>query len=318
MTIKRMAAALALLTFSALAWAQAYPSKPVRLISTMPPGGGADAVARIIGQALSEQLGHQIVVDTRAGASGMIGTALAAKAVPDGYTMVLGHVAVLAILPASTPKLSYDALKDFQPISLVARSDYVLTVHPSLPGKTMKDIVALAKSNPGKLAYASSGNMSAPHLAGELLSLHANIKMLHVPYKGNGPAALAVMTGETTMLFGSGPSVVPHVTAGKLRAIATTGLKRSMPELPTVNETLPGFEVGQWYGLLVPAGVPKEIVERLNREIAIAVANPKIAQLFVNLGTKPETNSPEDFRTLIQSETRKWMKVLKSGNIRPD
>ena len=281
------------------AWSQAYPSKPIKLISPYPPGGGTDAAARIIAQALGDQMGQQVVVDTRGGASGLIGTELAAKAAPDGYTVVLGNVAPLAILPAATPKLPYDPIKDFSPISLVALSDYVLAVHPSLPAKSVRELLALAKANPGKLTYASSGNLGAPHLAGELMNLLAKVNTVHIPYKGNGPAAIAVMSGESTMMFGTGPSVVPHAHTGKLRILATTGLKRSMPEIPAMNELLPGYDVTQWYGLLLPAGAPREIVERLNKEIARAIANPKIAQLYISLGTQPLSNTPEEFLAFI-------------------
>ncbi len=300
------------------AWAQAYPTKPIRLISPYPPGGGTDATARIIAQSLGDQMGQQIVVDSRGGASGRIGTEIASKAAPDGYTLVLGNVAPLAILPGSGVKLPYDAINDFHPISLIALSDYVLTVHPSLPVRSVKDLLAIAKAKPGELTYASSGNLGAPHLAGELINLLAKVKLLHVPYKGNGPAAVAVLTGEATMMFGSGPSVVPHVNAGKMRALATTGNKRSIPNLPAMNELLPGYEVTQWYGILVPAGVPKGIIDRLNKEIARAIANPKVAGLFVKLGTQPVSNTPEEFSAFIKSETDKWGKVIKAAGIKAD
>ncbi|MDB5809837.1 MAG: tripartite tricarboxylate transporter substrate binding protein [Betaproteobacteria bacterium] len=300
------------------AFAQNYPSKPIKLISPYPPGGGTDAAARIIAQALGDQMGQQVVVDTRGGASGLIGTELAAKSAPDGYTIVLGNVAPLAILPAATPKLPYDPLRDFSPISLVALSDYVLTVHPSLPVKNIKELLALAKANPDKLTYASSGNLGAPHLAGELLNLLGNVKTVHIPYKGNGPAAIAVMSGESTMLFGTGPSVVPHAHTGKLRMLATTGPKRTIEGLPAMNELLPGYDVTQWYGLLLPAGAPKEIVERLNKEIARALATPKIRDLYIALGTQPLANSPEEFATFIRNEKDKWAKVIKTANIKAD
>lgn len=207
------------------AGAQSYPSKPVRLISPYPPGGGTDATARIISQALSDQLGQQVIVDNRAGASGRIGTEIASKSPADGYTLLLGNVAPLAILPAAVAKLPYDSIHDFNPVSLIATSDYVLTMHLSLPARSLKELLALAKAKPGELTYASSGTLGAPHLAGELINLTAGVKILHVPYKGNGPAAIAVMSGESTMMFGSGPSVVPHVKAGRMRALATTGKK---------------------------------------------------------------------------------------------
>lgn len=297
--------------------AQTYPTKPIRLISPYPPGGGTDAAARIIAQALGEQLGQQLIVDTRGGASGMIGTELAARAAPDGYTLVLGNVAPLAILPNATKKLAYDPIKDFTPLSLLATSDYVLTVHPSLPVRNVKELIALARSRPEELTYASSGQLGAPHLAGELINLLAKTKLVHIPYKGNGPAAIAVMTGEATMLFGSGPSVVPHAKTGKLRMLATTGPKRTIPELATVAEVLPGYDVTQWYGLLVPAGVSKDIVDRLSREIGKAIASPKVNQLYVNLGTQPIANTPEQFAAFIKAESTKWARVIKTANIQP-
>ena len=300
------------------AWAQSYPSKPVRLISPYPPGGGTDATARIIAQALGDQMGQQVIVDSRGGASGRIGTELAAKAVADGYTLVLGNVAPLAILPGSGLKLTYDPLKDFQPVSLIATSDYILTVHPSLPARSVKELIALAKSKPDSLTYASSGNMGGPHLAGELINLLAGVSILHVPYKGNGPAAVAILTGESQMMFGSGPSVVPHIDAGKLRALATTGPKRTIRQLPTMAELLPGYEVTQWYGILVPAGTPKEIVTRLHKELASAVGNPKIAQSLVRLGTQPVSTTPDEFFAYIKSETAKYAKVIKAAKINPE
>jgi len=294
--------------------AQAWPTKPVRLISPFPPGGGTDAVARILATALGEQLGQQVIVDSRGGASGSIGVELAAKSPPDGYTIVLGNVIPLAMLPSAT-NVPYVALRDFAPISLTALTDYTLTVHPSLPARNIKELIALAKKRPGELTYASSGNFSGPHLSGELLNLLAKVKLLHIPYKGTGPAALAVMSGETTMMFGTGPSVVPYMKAGKLVGLATTGAKRSNPDLPTFGEFLPGYEVTQWYGLLVPTGTPKEIIERLHKETVRAVSNPKVAQVLTNLGTTPMTNSPEEFRNFIKSEGDKWGKVIKSAKI---
>jgi tripartite-type tricarboxylate transporter receptor subunit TctC len=300
------------------AWCQTYPTKPVRLISPYPPGGGTDATARIIAQALGDQLGQQVIVDSRGGASGRIGTEVAAKAPPDGYTLVLGNVAPLAILPASGVKLPYDAMRDFQPVSLVATSDYILTVHPSLPARSVKELINLARGKPGALTYASSGNLGGPHLAGELINLLGKVNILHVPYKGNGPAAVAILTGEASMMFGSGPSVVPQMDAGKLRALATTGPKRTIPDLPTMAELLPGYEVTQWYGILVPANTPKDIVTRLHKEIVAAIANPRIGSALVKLGTQPVSTTPEEFGKYIQSESAKYAKVIKAAKIQPE
>jgi len=310
--------AAALCFVVAAAGAQSYPAKTVRLISPYPPGGGTDATARIIAQALSDQMGQQVIVDSRGGASGQIGTEVAAKSPADGYTMVLGNVAPLAILPGSGARLPYDATNSFTPISLMALSDYVLTVHPSLPVRTPKDLLTLAKAKPGALTYASSGSLGGPHLAGELINLMGGVKILHVPYKGNGPAAIALLSGESTMMFGSGPSVIPHVNNNKLRAIATTGKKRTIPELPAMTELLPGYEVTQWYGILVPAGTPKDIVDRLNREIARAIANPKIASMLIRLGTQPVSTSTEEFAAFIKSEQVKYARLIREAGIKAD
>jgi tripartite-type tricarboxylate transporter receptor subunit TctC len=299
------------------AYAQNYPVKPIRLISPFPPGGGTDAVARVIAQTLGEQLGQQVLVDSRGGASGMIGVELAAKAPADGYTLVMGNVIPLAMLPSAT-RVPYDVMRDFMPVSLAALSDYILAVHPSVPAKSISALIALAKSRPGELTFASSGNFSSGHLAGELLNLSQKIKIVHVPYKGTGPAAIAAMTGETTMMFGTGPSVVPHLPSGRLRALATTGVKRSIPELPTIGEFVPQYEVTQWYGILVPTGTPREIVDRLNREVVRCVANVKVGQVLANLGTQPLTNTPEEFLAFIKAEKDKWGKVIKSANIKAD
>lgn len=318
----RKIAALVIVAFASLAGAsaiaQGYPTKPIRLISPYPPGGGTDATARIIAQALGDQMGQQVIVESRAGASGRIGIEVASKTAPDGYNMVLGNVAPLAILPASGVKLNYDPVNSFIPLSLIATSDYILTVHPSLPARNVKELLALAKAKPGELTYASSGNLGGPHLGGELINLMAGVKLVHVPYKGNGPAAIAVLTGESTMMFGSGPSVVPHIQAGRMRALATTGRTRSMPDLPAMTEILPGYEVTQWYGLLVPAGTPKELVDRLNKEIVKAVANPKVSSAFVKLGTKPTSTTSAEFGDFIRSEISRWTKVIKAAGIRAD
>jgi len=313
-------ATLTVAAFACLAaaggFAQTYPAKPIRLISPYPPGGGTDASARIIAQALGEQMGQQVIVDSRAGASGRIGVEIASKAPADGYNLVLGNVAPLAILPASGIKLAYDPVGGFIPVSLIATSDYILTVHPSLPVRSVKELIALAKSRPGMLTYASSGNLGGPHLGGELINLMARVKLLHVPYKGNGPAALAVLIGEATMMFGTGPSVVPHIEAGKMRALATTGKTRSMPGLPAMTELLPGYEVTQWYGILVPAGTPHHIVERIHKEIVAALANPRVSQAFVKLGTKPVSSTSSEFSALIKAEIDRWTKVIKAADIK--
>ena len=286
------------------------------MISPYPPGGGTDAVARLVAQALTDQLGQQVVVDSRGGANGAIGTEIAAKSAADGYTLVLGNSATHAILPNLTQKLSYDAIKDFSPISLGALSDFVLVVHPSVPVRNVKELMALAKSRPGQLNYAAGGTGTPSHLAMELFNIMAKVKLNQVPYKGNGPASIGLITGECEVMIGSGPAVLPHFASGKLRALATTGPKRSIMDLPAMVEVLPGYEVVQWYGILAPADTPKEIIDRLQREIARAIASPKLSQVLINMGLQPASNTPDEFRLLIKSEIEKWGKVIRAANIK--
>jgi tripartite-type tricarboxylate transporter receptor subunit TctC len=297
------------------ALAQGYPVKPVRLVSPFPPAGGTDAIARIIAQAMGEQMGQQIVVENRGGAGGRIAMEFVAKSAPDGYTLIMANVGPFAITPASGIELRFDPVKDFQPVSLIAIADYILTVHPSLPVRSVKELLALARAKPGELNYASSGNISGPHLSGELLNLLGKVKITHVPYKGNGPAAVALLSGEAAVMFGRG-SVLPHIEAGKLRGIATTAAKRSTPGLPTIAETLPGYEILQWYGILVPANTPREIVARLNREMAVALAKPKIAQAYAGLGVEPAPGTPEAFAGLMKTETARYARLIKAAGIK--
>jgi tripartite-type tricarboxylate transporter receptor subunit TctC len=296
--------------------AQSYPSKSMRLIAPYPPGGGIDATARVIAQALSDQLGQQVIVENRAGATGRIGTEIVAKAAPDGYTLLLGSGAPNAVVPSVTPNLPYDAIKDFAPISLIATTDYVLLVHPSLPVRSVKQLIALARSKPGAVTYGSSGILSNTHLAGELMKQLGKINMVHVAYKGTGPAMVSVLAGETAVTFGGGPGAVPHVKAKRLYALATTGSKRREPDLPTIGETLPGYSISQWYGLIAPAKTPSAIIDRLNKEVARAVANPKIAQQINNLDADPVSNRPDQFQAFIKSEIDKWSKVIRAANIK--
>lgn len=300
------------------AWSQTYPAKPIRLIVPFPPGGGVDGSARVIGQWLSEQLHQQVVIDNRGGASGRIGTEIVAKSPPDGYTLLLGSGGPNAVIPSITPNLPYDAVKSFAPISLIGSTDYTLMVHPSLTVTTVKQLIALARSRPGQLTYGSSGVNSNTHLAGELLNVTAKIKLTHVPYKGTGPALVSVLTGETAMAFGGGPATVPHIKAKRLIAVATTGAKRRSPELPTLSETLPGCEVSQWYGVLAPAGTPRDIIDRLHKEIARAIANPKVVQQLANLDTDAVSTTPDALHAHIKSEIAKWAKVAKIANLTPE
>jgi tripartite-type tricarboxylate transporter receptor subunit TctC len=301
--------AVVALACAAAAHAQQYPVKPIRLIVPFPPGGGTDATARILTQALAETAGWQIVVENRAG---RIGTELVAKAAPDGYTLLLGTAGPNAILPGARAKLPYDAVKDFAPVSLIDSADYALVVHPSMPVKTVRDLIAAAKRSPGQIAFASAGNLSVAHLAGEFFKQQANIDITHVPYKGGGPAVIATLSGETAIYFG-GPSVVQQSKVGKLRAIATTGAKRSkiFSELPAIAETLPGYEIAQWVGLLAPANTPRDIVSVLHATLVKAVSSAKVTQQFTAAGSQPVANTPEEFAAHIKAEIAKWEKVTR-------
>jgi tripartite-type tricarboxylate transporter receptor subunit TctC len=304
--------AVALSVCAVTAHAQSYPSKPIRLIVPFPPGGGTDATARILTQALAETAGWQLVVENRAGATGRIGTELVARAAPDGYTLLLGTAGPNAILPGARERLPYDPIKDFAPVSLIDSADYALVVHPSMPVKTVSDLIGIARGRPGQIAFASAGNLSVAHLAGEFFKQQAKIDIVHVPYKGGGPAVIATLSGETAIYFG-GPSVVHQSKAGKLRAIATTGAKRSkiFPELPAIAETLPGYEIAQWVGLLAPAHTPRDIVSILHTTLAKAVGTSKVTQQFAAAGSQPIANSPEEFALHIKAEIAKWEKVTR-------
>ena len=306
---------LALAAASNTVHAQPYPSKPIRLIVPFTPAGGTDTSARIMAQAWSDDLGWRVVVENRPGASGRIGTEIAAKAPADGYTLLMGSVAPNAILPNSTPNLPYDAVKDFAPVSLLATSDFLLAVHPSLPAKSVKEMVALARSRPGQINFASVGAMSGSHLTGELFRQLAKINIVHVPYKGPGAAVVAVLSGEASFYFGSGPTVVPHANNGKLRLLASTGAKRSrsFPNMPTINETVPGHVSTQWFGFLFPAGTPKDIVARVHSATVSAVARPKVAEQIAAVGSDLVAGTPEEFAAFINAEIAKWGKVVKSG-----
>jgi tripartite-type tricarboxylate transporter receptor subunit TctC len=299
------------------AFAQAYPAKAVRMIGPSSPGGGIDTNGRILAAYLTQSMGQQFVLENRPGAGGRIGTELASKAPPDGYTLLFSAAASMTIHPNTYKNLPYDPVRDFAPISLVALSEYILAVHPSLPVKSVKDLIALAKARPGQIVYGSSGTFGLPHLAGELLEQSAGIDMLHVAYKGGGPAARAILGGEVAFMFGTGPTVVPHAKAGRLRLIAIASDKRSpaMPELPTVAETLPGVEVSAWYGLLAPAGTPKDIITRLHAETVKAVSDPKVAAQIRNAGGEPVTSTPEEFAAHIKAEIARWGKAVKGANL---
>jgi tripartite-type tricarboxylate transporter receptor subunit TctC len=295
-----------------------YPSRPVRLIVPFAPGGSNDIMARLVAQKFSESLGQQVVVDNRAGASGIVGTDLAAKAAPDGYTILMMSL-TFAVNPSLFRKLPYDTQKDLTPVTLVASAPLMLVVHPSLPAKSVQDFLSYAKANPGKLNFGSGGPGTTPHLAGEMLKLMAGLQMTHVPYKGGGPALADLMGGQIQLMLENIPSTLPLAKSGKLRPLAVTGLKRSglVPELPTLNEAgLKGYEIVGWNGLFVPAGTQWNIVTYLHDQTVKALAQPDTKERLVTLGAEGVGSSPEEFRGFVKAEISKWSKVVKAAGLK--
>ena len=319
--MRRAALAIAVWAVVSVANAQTYPVKPVRLVSPYPPGGANDILARIIGQKLGENLGQQIVIENRGGATGNIGAEFVARAAPDGYTILMGQASNLTINVSLMSKMPYDPVKDLAPVTLVATTPNLLVVHPSLPVRTVKDLVALAKAKPGSVNYASSGSGSAGHLAGELFKKVAHIDMVHIPYKGAAPALTDVVAGQAQLYFTSPISATPFVKGGRLRMVAVTSLKRSpsMPDIPTVAESgYPDFDVVSWWGILTPAAVPKEIITRLHAEIAKVLALPEIRTKFADQGADVATDTPEQFAAYIKSEIAKWGKLIKELGVKSE
>ena len=298
----------------------AYPTKPVRVIVPWPPGGGADVITRMLSPKLSEALGQQLIIDNRGGAAGNIGAEMAAKAPPDGYTIVFAYSGTHSINPHIYSKMPFKE-SDFAPIVWLASVPQIVVVHPSLPVKTIRDLITLAKAKPGQLSYGSSGNGAINHLAGELFNYMAGTKLVHVPYKGGGPAAVALISGEIALILGEPASLVGHIQAGKVRAIAATSLKRalSFPDLPTVAESgVPGYEVISWNGMLAPAGTPPEIIRRLNAEYNKIVSDPEMRKRMIANGYEPVGGTPEKFGEHIHAEIAKWGPVVKRANVRVD
>ena len=316
--MKRWLALVAGMAFAAAAVAQNFPSKPITIVVGFEPGGGTDTTARIVGKALGEQIGQQVIVENRAGAGGTIAVAHVAKETPDGYTVVLANVGALTANPFIM-HLTYDPLKDLTPISMACIFANVLVVQPSLGVKTLADYVKLAKAKPKTVTYASSGVGGAGHLAGELLAIRAGIQLVHVPYKGGGPAMRGFLSKEVDSFVATPVSSVKQIEAGKAVAIATTGSKRAelMPSVPTVAEQgYPGYEALNWYGFLGPAGMPKPIVDRLHDEIAKALANPQVVAAMKKTGVEPESSKPEAFAAYIKKEYDTWGKVIKQAGIK--
>ena len=303
-----------------LVHAQTYPSKPIRFIVPWPPGGGADIMSRLINQPLGDALGQQVVIDNRGGAAGNIGAELAAKSPPDGYTIVFAYSGTHSINPHIYRKMPFKDT-DLAPIIQLASVPQIVVVHPSLPAKSVRDLIAVVKARPGQLSYASSGNGAINHLAGELFKMKTGTNIVHVPYKGGGPAAVALLSGEVGMILGEPASMIGFLKAGKLRALAVTSGKRalSLPELPTMIEAgVPGYDVTSWNGILAPAGTPREIVGRLNAELNKIIAAPAMRDRMIGLGYEPVGGPPEKFGEFIQSELAKWAPVVKAANVRID
>ena len=301
-------------------FAQSYPTRPIRLIIPLPPGGGADFIGRVVGLKLSDQLGQPVVADNRGGASGAIAGELAARAAPDGYTLFLAYAASHGINPAMS-KLPYDALNDFTAITLMAVSQNIVTVHPSFAATSMKELIAAARAKPGQITYASAGFGSATHLSAVLLSQMAGVTFNHVPYKGAGPALAEMLGGHVQFMFSSLPAALPHTRAGKLRALAVSGRKRStiVPEIPTVAEGgFPGFDTNQWYALLGPARLPAPIVRRLHDETLRAMNIPDIRAKLDQQGFEIEGSTPEACRDYIRSELAKWAKIVTAAGIKSE
>lgn len=308
------------IAFTGIAYAQTYPVKQVRLIVPFPPGGGTDTLARIYGQKLGEAMGQQVIIDNRPGGGTNIGAELAAKAPPDGYTALMGNISH-AINVTLYSKLNYDLAKDFAPVTLLASTPNILVVHPSVPVKSVKELVAFAKARPGQIDYASSGSGTSSHLAAELFSMMAGVKMTHIPYKGGGPAVIALTGGQVSVGFATTPSIIGHIKSGKMRGLAVTTAQRSpsTPDLPTIGEAgVAGYDAGTWYGLLVPAGTSKDIVTRLNAESIKVLKLPDVKERLDAAGFETLGTTPEQFATYIRTEIDKWGKVVKAAGVRAD
>src|SRR6266481_7686092 len=312
------AGAVALPVIPRIACAQAYPTRPVRLIVTTPAGGSPDIIARLIGQWLSERLGQPIVVDNRSGASGNIGTEIVVRAPPDGYTLLMA-LSLNAINASVYDNLPFNFIRDTAPVASIASVPLVMEVNPSIPAKTVPEFIAYAKANPGKINFASGGIGTSIHLSGELFKMMTGIEMQHVPYRGNGPALTDLLGGQVQIMFDTMPAAIGYVRAGQLRALAVTTAMRSeaLPDIPTVGEYVPGYEASSLYGVAAPSNTPAEIVDKLNREINAALADPAMKTRLADLGGIVLAGSPADFGKLIAVETDKWATVIRTGNIKP-
>ncbi len=299
--------------------AQNYPVKPIRMVVPVPPGGIVDVVGRLLGQKMTEQTGHTVIIDNRTGGLTSVGSEMVARSPGDGYTLLLQSLPMV-INPSMLGKMSYDYEKDLAPISLVVTSPYLLVVHPSVPAKTVRELIAMAKAQPGKITYSSSGNASNLHVAVELLAGMAGVKMLHIPYKGGGPALTAVLGGEADLSALAVSAVMPHVNAGRMRALAITSSKRlpALPQIASAAEAVPGYEFASWVGVLAPASTPPALVNAISNVIVKAARAPEMVDRFAKDATDVVANSPAEFRAFIQSEAKRWAKVVKDSGMRAD
>jgi tripartite-type tricarboxylate transporter receptor subunit TctC len=313
------AGAAALPTLSRIARAQTYPTRPVRIIAGFPPGGGVDIAARLIGQSLSERLGQQFVIDNRPGAGSNIGTEAVVKAPPDGYTLLLVGT-YNAVNTTLYEKLNFNFLRDIAPVASISRVPNVMAVHPSFPAKTVPEFIAYAKANPGKINMASAGNGASEHVLGELFKMMAGVDLVHVPYRGASPALTDLLGGQVQVMFSTMPASIQYIRAGNLRALAVTTATRSeaLPDISAVSEFVPGYEASTWYGVGVPKNTPTEIVQKLNKEIIAALADPKLKARLADLGAEPMPMTPVEFEKFVADETEKWGKVIRAANIKAE
>ena len=322
--MKRSLLALCFALFAAGSWsalAQPYPTKPIVLVVPFAPGGTSELISRLMAQKLAERLGQQVVVENRPGAAGNIAMEQVARAAPDGYTLILGHIGTLAVNPAMFPRLPYDALKDFAPVSLIAAVPNIVTINPSVPAKNLKEFLDLARAKPGAINYGSAGNGSAGHLAMEYLKRIAKVDMVHVPYKGTGPMLTDLLAGQTQATFTGASPLIPHIKSGKLRALAVGSATRipSLPDVPTVAESgFAGFETAQWYGIIAPAKTPPAIIQRLSAEIAQVMQLPDVIARLSGDGTVMIGSTPQEFATYIQVEMKRWGDVVRAANIKAE
>jgi len=317
--MKKLAFGFAALLASS-AFAQSFPSKPVHIVVAFPPGGGVDIVARLLAPRLAEAWGQQVIVDNRAGASGTIGTEFAARSAPDGHTLLLGTLGNLAVNQHLYPKMSVDPLRDFAPVTQVVAVHFVMVANPSLPAKSVAELIALAKSRPGRIYYSSSGPGGAPHLAAELFKSMAQVNLVHVPYKGSAPSFQDLLGGQVSLTCDSLVQALPYVRDGRLTALAVLGATRSplLPDVPTVGETLPGYELTNWFGLVAPAAVPRPAIARIHADVVKVLKDPAISEKLSGMGASAIGNEPEQFGAAMRADSEKWGKLIREAHIRAE